>query len=77
MAADKKSLITASPIAYENIIIAPFNNGELVAFENNTGRPLWSENVSKISLLSNFDIKDISASPVSYTHLTLPTNREV
>ncbi len=64
VAEDKKSLITASPIGFENIIIAPFSNGELVAFDNDTGRPLWSENVSKISLLSNFDIKDISASPV-------------
>ena len=64
VAEDKKSLITASPIAFENIIIAPFSNGELVAFANVSGRPLWSENVSKISLLSNFDIKDISASPV-------------
>ena len=25
---------------------------------------MWSENVSKISLVSNFDIKDISASPI-------------
>ncbi len=64
VAEDKKSLITASPIAFENIIIAPFSNGELVAFTNDTGRPLWSENVSKISSLSNFDIRDISASPV-------------
>ncbi len=72
----KKSLITASPIAYENTIIAPFSNGELVAFANDTGRPLWSENVSKISLLSNFDIKDISASPVlsNNTIYSLSTN---
>ncbi|MDC3163518.1 PQQ-like beta-propeller repeat protein [Pelagibacteraceae bacterium] len=76
VAEDKKSLITASPIAYENIIIAPFSNGELVAFSNDTGRPLWSENVSKISLLSNFDIKDISASPVlsNNTIFSLSTN---
>ena len=64
IAETKKSLITASPIAYENTIIAPFSNGELIAFSHQTGRPLWSENVSKVSLLSNFDIKDISASPV-------------
>ncbi len=64
IAESKKSLITASPIAYENTIIAPFSNGELIAFSHENGRPLWSENVSKVSLLSNFDIKDISASPV-------------
>jgi outer membrane protein assembly factor BamB len=76
VAEDKKSLITASPIGFENIIIAPFSNGELVAFDNDTGRPLWSENVSKISLLSNFDIKDISASPVlsSNTIFSVSTN---
>ncbi len=64
IAETKKSLITASPIAFENTIIAPFSNGELVAFSHDDGRPLWAENVSKVSLLSNFDIKDISASPV-------------
>ena len=46
------------------MIIAPFSNGELVAFIFDTGKPVWSENVSKISKVSNFDIKDISASPV-------------
>ncbi len=72
----KKSFITASPIAFENIIIAPFSNGELVAFASDSGRPLWSENVSKVSLLSNFDIKDISASPVlsNNTIFSLSTN---
>ncbi|MDC3085908.1 PQQ-binding-like beta-propeller repeat protein [Pelagibacteraceae bacterium] len=76
VAEDKKSLITASPIAFENIIIAPFSNGELVAFTNDSGRPIWSENVSQISLLSNFDIKDISASPVlsNNTIFSISTN---
>ena len=60
----KKNLFTSSPVAYENTIVAPFSNGELVAFIYDSGQPLWSENVSKISLVSNFDIKDISASPV-------------
>ena len=60
----KKNLLTASPIAKENFVIAPFSNGELIAFIYDTGRPIWSENLSKISRLSNFDIKDISASPV-------------
>ncbi len=60
----KKNLFTSSPVAFENIIIAPFSNGELVAFIYDTGQPVWSENVSKISMVSNFDIKDISASPV-------------
>ena len=61
---NKKNLFTSSPIAFENTIIAPFSNGELVAFIYDIGQPIWSENVSKISLVSNFDIKDISASPV-------------
>ncbi len=60
----KKNLFTASPIAFENLVIVPFSNGELVAFTYDNGRPIWSENLSKISMLSNFDIKDISASPV-------------
>ncbi len=60
----KKNLFTSSPVAFENMIIAPFSNGELVAFIFDTGKPVWSENVSKISKVSNFDIKDISASPV-------------
>ena len=60
----KKNLYTASPVAFENTVIVPFSNGELVSFIYDTGRPLWSENLSKISMVSNFDIKDISASPV-------------
>ena len=60
----KKNLYTSSPVAYENTIIVPFSNGELISFIYNTGQPVWSENVSKISLVSNFDIKDISASPI-------------
>ena len=60
----KKNLLTASLVAFENLIIVPFSNGELIAFEHKSGRPIWSENLSKVSLLSNFDIKDISASPV-------------
>ena len=60
----KKNLYTASPVVYENTIIVPFSNGELVAFIYDTGQPIWSENLSKISMVSNFDIKDISASPV-------------
>ena len=63
---NKKNLFTSSPVAFENTIIAPFSNGELVAFIYDTGQPIWSENVSKISMVSNFDIKDISASPVIY-----------
>jgi len=60
----KKNLFTSSPVAFENTIIAPFSSGELVAFIYDTGQPIWSESVSKISMVSNFDINDISASPV-------------
>ena len=60
----KKSIYTASPVAFENIIIAPFSNGELIAFRYDDGLPLWSDIASKITVLSNFDIKDISANPV-------------
>ncbi len=57
--------ILSPPLIYRGYtIIAPFSNGELVAFIFDTGQPIWSENVSKISMVSNFDIKDISASPV-------------
>ncbi len=65
-AENKKNIKTSSPAAYENLIIVPFSNGELIAFKYDDGRPIWSENVSKVSLVSNFDIKDISASPVIY-----------
>ncbi len=60
----KKNLFSASPVAFENTVIAPFSNGEIVSFIYDTGRPIWSESLSKTSLVSNFDIKDISASPV-------------
>tara|TARA_B100001250_G_scaffold411387_1_gene439929 strand:+ start:152 stop:1456 length:1305 start_codon:yes stop_codon:yes gene_type:complete len=72
----KKSIYTASPVAFENVIIAPFSNGELIAFRYNDGKPLWSDIASKISVLSNFDIKDISANPVISSNdiYTLSTN---
>ena len=56
--------MTASLSTFENIVIAPFSNGEIVAFSYDEGRPLWSENISRVSLLTNFDIRDIAASPV-------------
>lgn len=61
---DKKSLFTGVPAATENIVVAPFSNGEIIAFIYDTGNIIWSENASKISSLSNFDLKDISANPV-------------
>ena len=64
IAENKKSLMTASLSTFENIVIAPFSNGEIVAFSYDEGRPLWSENISRVSLLTNFDIRDIAASPV-------------
>ena len=63
-AENKKNERTSSPVAFENLIIVPFSNGELIAFKYDDGRPVWSENVSKVSLVSNFDIRDISANPV-------------
>ena len=60
----KKNLFTASPVAIENIIIAPFSNGEIIAFKFEDGQPVWSENTSKISIISNFDLRDITANPV-------------
>ena len=60
----KKNLFTASPVAIENIIIAPFSNGEIIAFKFDDGQPVWSENTSKISIISNFDLRDITANPV-------------
>ena len=61
---NKKNVKTSSPVAFENLIIVPFSNGELIAFKYDDGLPIWSENISKVSLVSNFDIKDISANPV-------------
>ncbi len=73
---NKKYVNTSSPSAFENLIIVPFSNGELIAFKYDDGRPLWSENISKVSLVSNFDIKDISANPVvnSNSVYTISTN---
>ena len=60
----KKSIYTSSPVAFENVIVVPFSNGELIAFKYDDGTPLWSDLASKVSIVSNFDIKDISANPV-------------
>ena len=61
---DKKSLFSGVPAAIDNIIIAPFSNGEIIAFIYDTGNIIWSDNASKVSSLSNFDIKDIAANPI-------------
>jgi len=61
---DKKSLFSGVPAAVENVIVAPFSNGEIISFIYDTGNIIWTENVSKISSLSNFDIKDIAANPI-------------
>ena len=61
---DKKSISTGTPAAAENIIIVPFSNGEIIAFIHDSGNIVWSENASKISNLSNYDIKDIAANPI-------------
>ena len=63
---DKKSLYTGVPAAIENIIIVPFSNGEIISFIYDTGNIIWTENASKVSSLSNFDIKDIAANPVVF-----------
>ena len=63
---DKKSLHTGVPVAIENIVIVPFSNGEIISFIYDTGNIIWTENASKISSLSNFDIKDIVANPVVF-----------
>ena len=44
------------------------------AYESKRGRPrmTWKDNIKKWTGLDNDDLL-----PVSYTHLTLPTNREV
>ncbi len=60
----RKNLFTASPVASENLLIVPFSNGDLISFIYDTGRPVWSESLSKVTMISNFDIKDIAASPV-------------
>ena len=60
----KKNIFSASPVAKENIIIAPFSTGEIIAFNIEDGNVIWSDNTSKISIISNFDLKDISANPV-------------
>lgn len=61
---NKKNILTATPTAVENIVIVPFSNGEIIAFIYDSGNIIWTENVSKVSSLSNFDIKDITANPV-------------
>ncbi len=61
---NKKNILTPSLSAIENLVIVPFSNGELISFKYDDGRPIWSENISKVSLVSNFDIKDIIGSPV-------------
>ena len=60
----KMNLFSASPAAAENVIIAPFSSGEIIAFKYDDGQILWSENTSKISIISNFNLKDISANPI-------------
>ena len=47
-------------------------DGHLIALDARNGKPLWNITVADVKLAYS-----ITLAPVSYTHLTLPTNREV
>ena len=44
---------------------------------NYTGKPIRLKDVAKRQEISDKYLEQIISIPVSYTHLTLPTNREV
>ena len=63
----------------KNLLIGAWQNPNAVlAWSNsqmlNSGRV---NSVSHFHPVKNYELGEYSASPVSYTHLTLPTNREV
>ena len=52
---------TGSPAVQNGLVLAGISNGKVIALRADSGEPVWEHRVM----------------PVSYTHLTLPTNREV
>lgn len=58
-------LSAASPAAAGDLVVAPFSSGELVAFMAETGRPVWTETLSRGAQLNALSsLNDIAGSPV-------------
>ena len=57
------------PVVYEDMVITGMGGGGLHALKLSDGSKIWS--------VETPDRIYASPEPVSYTHLTLPTNREV
>lgn len=58
-------LSTASPAAAENLVIAPFSSGEIIAFRTQNGRGVWNETLASASQFTSLSsLNDIAGSPV-------------
>jgi outer membrane protein assembly factor BamB len=55
-----------TPAVFENIVIAPFSSGELVALRTENGKPVWEETLALFSPKNSsvVTLNDIDASPI-------------
>lgn len=62
---DARVLASPSPAAIENLVIAPYSSGEVIAYLNANGRRLWVDALAATSQLTPISsINDIPARPV-------------
>ncbi|MEO1028669.1 MAG: PQQ-binding-like beta-propeller repeat protein [Pseudomonadota bacterium] len=62
---DARVLASPSPAAIENLVVAPFSSGEVIAYLNANGRRLWVDALAAASQLTPISsINDIPARPV-------------
>jgi len=55
---------SASPVAYNNIVIAPYSSGELYGLKLSNGNEIWSDDLALNNKSSAFALADIDASPI-------------
>lgn len=54
-----------SPAVANDIVVGPFNSGELIAFQVQNGRPIWFDTLSQTGRLSSLgELSDISGRPI-------------
>ncbi|MEO1309402.1 MAG: PQQ-binding-like beta-propeller repeat protein [Pseudomonadota bacterium] len=68
-------LASGSPAAGEDLVVAPFSSGEIIAFRAQNGRGIWDETLSRASQFTSLSsLNDIAGAPVIDRGLVIATS---
>lgn len=60
-------LSSTSPAYADGVVVVPYTTGDLIGFDVETGRPLWTDTLTRTGRLSSLsNLKNIAAQPVIY-----------